>query len=185
MSEENVARYRVPPVRSSPRRTFVQRVNVSFPHLGRLFGAALLRLPLRSRLRRELLARAIRDGAEAYNRRDREVLLATADPDVEFNILGEFAVVDTPDRYHGHEGVRRYFAAIDEAWETARLEPQEVIDFWDRYLVLQRTRNRGRGSGAEVERETGLFLTYSRGMLVRADFYWSRDEALEAAGLSE
>jgi ketosteroid isomerase-like protein len=185
MSQESFVRYRVPPVRSSPRRTFVQRVNVSFPRAGRLFVAALLRLPLRSRLRRELLARAIRDGTEAYNRRDREALFATADPDVEFNQIGQPVGVDTEDRYHGHEGVRRYFAAIDEAWETNRLEPQEVIDFGDRYLVLHRLRNRGRGSGAEVEQEMGLFLTYSRGMLVRADYYWSRDEALEAAGLEE
>ena len=116
------------------------------------------------------MARAIRDGAEAYNRRDREAVFATADPDVEFNQnWSACRRGDTEDRYHGHEGVRRYFAAIDEAWETNRLEPQEVIDFGDRYLVLQRIRNRGRGSGAEVEQEIGLFLTYSRGMLVRAD----------------
>jgi hypothetical protein len=59
-----------------------------------------------------------------------------------------------------------------------------VIDFGDRYL-LGDTRARGRGSGVDVDRATGTLATWSRGMVVRVDFYWSQDDALEAAGLSE
>jgi ketosteroid isomerase-like protein len=185
MSKEDVARYRVPPVRPRSRRTLVEVVPLRLPRLARLLRSALLRLPLHSRLRRELVARGIRDSAEAWNRGDRELFLAAIDPEVEFNVVNRAAGVDLEDRYDGHEGARRYWATIDEAWETIRVEPQEMIDFGDRYLVLQTWRARGRGSGVEVEHDIGLFVTWSRGMSARVDFYWSREEALEAAGLGE
>jgi hypothetical protein len=58
----------------------------------------------------------IRDDAEALNRRDREVVLAAFDPEVELNFFGLPGALDTEDRYHGHEGFIRYWATIDEAW---------------------------------------------------------------------
>jgi ketosteroid isomerase-like protein len=153
--------------------------------VARLWRSACLRLPVGSRLRRELFAQATCDGAEAWNRGDPEAFLALVDRDVEFNIAGQFAGVDTDDRYVGHEGGRRYLAAIDDAWETNRLEPQEVIDFGDRSLVLHRNVARGKGSGVEVEHDIGFFMTYRHEIIVRVDLYWSRQEALEAAGLGE
>jgi hypothetical protein len=77
----------------------------------------------------------------------------------------------------------RFWTAVDEAWAGNRLEPQELIDFGDRYLVLYRNRVRGRGSGIELDADIGLFLTWSSGRLVRLDYYWSQEEALRAAGL--
>jgi ketosteroid isomerase-like protein len=185
MSQENVVRYRVPPVRPSSRRTFIDTLSLRLPRLARVSRSALLRLPLDSRLRRELVARSIRDYSEALNRRDREVLLAAFDRDVELNLFGEVAGLDIEDRYRGHEGFMRYFATIDEAWESNPGEPREVIDFGDRYLILGDSRARGRGSGVEVDHATGTRVTWRRGMVVRVDFYWSQGEALEAAGLSE
>jgi SnoaL-like domain len=147
--------------------------------------SALSRLPSRSRLRRELVARAIRDGAETYNRRDREAFLIPFDPDVEFNVLGQSGGLDFESRSRGHEGFMRFFATIDEAFEDNVIEPREAIDFGDRLLVLYRLRTLGRGSGVKLARDIGLLSTLSRGMIVRVDYYWSRDEALEDAGLRE
>jgi hypothetical protein len=185
MSEENVARYRVLPVRERSRRTLAEHLRVRFPSLARLYSSPLIRLPVTSRLRRELVARGIRDNAEAWNRRDREVFLAPADPEVELNPIGEAVGVDLEDRYRGPEGVMRFSTAVDEAWGSNQLEPQEIIDFGDRYLVLHRNRVRGRGSGIEVDHDIGLFVIWSGGRIVRVDYYWSHAEALEAAGLSE
>jgi ketosteroid isomerase-like protein len=185
MSEENVARYPVPPVRPRSRRTLVERLGLRFPSLVRFSLSGMSWLPPRSRLRRELLARAIRDGAETYTRRDYEAFLIPFDPEVEFNVLGQSGGLDFESRSHGHDGLMRFFATIDEAFEDNVIEPQEAIDFGDRLLALYRLRTLGRGSGVELARDVGLLSTLRRGMIVRVDYYWSRDEALEAAGLSE
>jgi hypothetical protein len=68
------------------------------------------------------MARAIRDGAETYNRRDREAFLVPFDPKVEFNILGQGGGLDFDDRSRGHEGLRRFWGTIDEAFEDNWLE---------------------------------------------------------------
>jgi hypothetical protein len=149
MSRGDVARYRVPPVREHSRRTLAEHLTVRFQALARLYGSALIRLPLDSRLRREMLARGVRDSAEAWNRRDRDAFLAAFDPEAEINFVGG-APVGVEDRYRGREGALRWIATIDEAWESNRLEPQGLIDFGDRFLVLHHNRARGRGSGVEL-----------------------------------
>jgi ketosteroid isomerase-like protein len=158
---------------------------VRLPRLARLYRSALFRLPPDSRPRRELLARAIRDACETWNTGDREAFLAGFDPEIEFNLVGEFGGLDIEDHYHGREGVLRYLAALDDAWQSSRLEPHAVLDFGDRYLALHRLRTRGRGSQVDVEHAIGLLVTWRRGMIVRTDLYWSQDQALEAAGLQD
>ena len=185
MSQENVVRYPVPPLRRRSRRTLVEVLALRLPRFARLYRSALWRLPPRSRLRRELLARIVRDSAEAWNRGDRDVLLAGADPELEFNLFGQLGGVGFEDHYHGREGARRYWATIEAAWEGNRLEPQGVVDFGDRYLALFHNRARKRASGVEVVHPVGLLVTWSKGMVAHASFYWSSDQALEAAGLRE
>jgi ketosteroid isomerase-like protein len=185
MSGENVARYWVPPVRPRSRRTLVQSLALRLPGLARLYRTALWNVPPRSRLRRELLARLIRDFAEAFNRGDRAAFLAGLDPEIDLNLFGQVGGLGFEDHYHGREGVLRYLDALEDAWESNLLEPQGVIDFGDRYLALHNLRARGRGSGAEVVHAIGLIVTWSGGRTVRVDFYWSQDEALEAVGLRE
>jgi hypothetical protein len=96
MSQQNVARYRVPPVREHSGRTLAEHYFVRSPSLARPYASAANRLPVTSRLRRELVARGVRDAAAAWNRRDREAVLTLAGP--EFNPL--------PDR-RGHRGGSR------------------------------------------------------------------------------
>jgi hypothetical protein len=194
VSEEKVARYRVPPVREQSRRTLAEHFFVRFPSLARPYWSAVMRLPVTSRLRRELVARGARDTAAAWNRRDREVLLNLAGPEFNLYPMGGEAIggdleertrADFEERYRGPEGMMRFFTTVDAAWGDNRLEPQEIIDIGDRYLVLFHNRLRGRGSGIEMDADIGLFFTWSMGRLVRVDYYWSQEEALEAAGLQE
>jgi hypothetical protein len=131
------------------------------------------------------MARRTRDGAEAYNRRDYEAFLLPFDPDVEFNVLGQGGGLDFENRSRGYEGLMRFWAVIDEAFEDNWLEPRETIDLGYRVLGLYHLHARGRGSGVELKHDIGLFSTFGRAMVVRVDYYWSQEEALEAAGLSE
>jgi ketosteroid isomerase-like protein len=182
MSQEKVARYRVPKTRSRSSRTFAERLALKLPASVGLYRSALSRLPLRSRLRRELVTRVICDSAAAYNRGDREAFFAVVDPDVEFNHFGEIGGLD---RYHGRELLATFFATIDAAWDVNRLEPQAVIDFGDRYLTFSRIDAWETRSDICFQHPIGFFLTWSGRTVTRADFYWSRDKALEAAGLRE
>jgi hypothetical protein len=70
MSRGNVTRSAIPPVRRRSRRTAYERLGLRFQEVARLLRVAFLRLPPGWRLRRELLARSIRDSMEAFARRD-------------------------------------------------------------------------------------------------------------------
>jgi ketosteroid isomerase-like protein len=87
--------------------------------------------------------------------------------------------------YHGLEGMRRFLAMLEEVWQDYTIEPQEVVDFGDRYVLFARHRPHGRGSGVEVDHQVGLVGTLRGGMVVRFVFYWSATQALEAADLRE
>jgi ketosteroid isomerase-like protein len=144
--------------------------------------AAVVRLPTSSRLRRQILARSIRDNADAYARRDYDAFLVGVDPEI---------VIDTGDAfpesnvYRGLEGMRRFLAMFEEVWQDYVIEPEEIVDFGDRYVLIARHRGHGRGSGAGVDRRVGLVGTFRGGMVVRFVFYGSATQALEAVGLRD
>jgi uncharacterized protein len=93
---------------------------------------------------------------------------------------------DIPDRgeYRGRAGVRSWLEDWGAAWAEWSFEPQEFIDAGERVVVVAHVIAKGRGSGVEVDRQDGLLYTVRNGELVRLDYYNSRDQALEAAGLS-
>jgi ketosteroid isomerase-like protein len=135
-----------------------------------------------SRLRREIVARAIRDNAEAYARRDYDAFMVGFDPEI---------VIDTGDAfpessvYQGLEGMRRFLAMVEEVWQDYAIEPEEVVDVGDRYALVARHRGHGRGSGAGVDTRISLVGTRRRGMVAHVVFYESAAHALEAVGLRE
>jgi ketosteroid isomerase-like protein len=153
---------------------------VRFPKVAERMWAAVLRLPTSSRLRREIFARAIRDNADAYARRDYDAFMVGFDPEI---------VIDTGDAfpesnvYEGLEGMRRFLAMVEEVWQDYVIEPEEVVDVGDRYALVARHRGHGRSSGAGVDTRVGLVGTFRGGMVVRLVFYGSPAQALEAVGL--
>ena len=74
--------------------------------------------------------------------------------------------------------------ALFDAWESYRLEPEEVrqVDE-DRVLALVREVARGRSSGVEVESRWGYVLTVRDGQIVRVEAYRDADRALQAVNL--
>jgi hypothetical protein len=181
--EKKAVRYPIPRVRERPGRTVDERVTLRFPRLARVTRAAIMGLPLGSRLRRAILRRAIAINAAAYNRRDLDAFLSPFDPGMEVRLVGHVDGVDVESRYEGYEGVMEFTGALDEVWEAPRFEPRELIDFGDRYLLLINSRGRGRASGVLGEHSIALLMTWRRGVAARADFYWGQDQALEAVGM--
>jgi ketosteroid isomerase-like protein len=66
-----------------------------------------------------------------------------------------------------------------------RFEIEESFDLGDRVVVVTNHRGKGRASGAPISEQTTQVMTVRESKIVRQDFFASRDEALEAAGLSE
>ena len=118
---------------------------------------------------------------EAMARDDVPAVLDVLDPDIEIQDH------DLPDatEYQGLEGVLAWQADWDSSWENWRWEAEEFIDLGDRVIAVLRTHAKGRGSGVELERLDGAICSVSRGKVSRIDYYGSKAEALEAAGLSE
>jgi len=189
MSEQKIAR-QVVRLRGRRRRTVEERLLLRLPMLLRIQGFLGRRLSPRSRLRRAVVARRVRQGYEALNRGDMEVLYLGNDPGVEWHMAKDEAGVpfggDFDDVYYGAEGLRAWAGKWREAWDEFRLETEEVIDCHDRLVVLLRVRVRGKGSHVEVERPIAQVLTLGRdGRAVRVENFWDRAKALEAVGLRE
>jgi ketosteroid isomerase-like protein len=66
-----------------------------------------------------------------------------------------------------------------------RMEVEEARDWGDRVLVVTHHRATGRASGVPISERTAQVMTLAGGKIVREDFFDSREEAVEAAGLSE
>ena len=95
---------------------------------------------------------------------------------------------DTPDQkgvYQGHAGVRRWLDDWDAAWAEWSIEPEEFIDADDFVVVVVRMHTKGLGSGVELERQDALVYRCRDDKIIRTDYYNSREQALEAAGLEE
>jgi ketosteroid isomerase-like protein len=123
----------------------------------------------------------VRRSYDAYVRGDLESALVAFDPEIEVHDH------DIPEsgEYRGLEGLARWQADWESSWESWRWDPEEFIEAGDRVVAVLRVHARGRKSGVDVEREDGAVWTLREGRCVRLDYYGSRAQALEAAGLSE
>jgi ketosteroid isomerase-like protein len=123
-----------------------------------------------------------RNALESFNRGDIQAALKDMDPKVEWRTP---QILPDAQTYHGHDGVKAWWAMWNDAFVDLRLEPGEFKDLGEgRVLVTVRALGRGRESGAEVNVSFYLLGSGSE-RLERMEFFASEAEALEAAGLSE
>ena len=84
-----------------------------------------------------------------WNSGDRTAPLDLIHPDVEIRTGISEAFQGEP--FRGHEGTRQWLAALDENFETWRIEMDEFIEKGDVVVVLGSVHWRGRGSGVELD----------------------------------
>jgi ketosteroid isomerase-like protein len=123
---------------------------------------------------------------EALNRRDAEAFVAGVSPDVEWETNPE--LVGLGGIYRGRAGVREFFEHLFglETWESIHVEVEEITEASDdRVLVGLLAKARGRGSGVPTELRLWQVFWFAEVLITRRQVFWTRDEALEAAGLSE
>jgi hypothetical protein len=174
-------------VRERSRRTLDQRLSLRFPRLAAASFRLIDRLPPSSRIRQAALWRAARLAVEAYNRRDLDAVTIGWAPELEYYPYREFveAALAEP-RYDGPAGYKAYIEATTDVWGAeVRLEPTELIDMGDRFVMLADMPMRAQGSGIPLAETYAGISTLRNGKLVRVDDFLSHAEALRAAGLEE
>jgi ketosteroid isomerase-like protein len=87
--------------------------------------------------------------------------------------------------YHGHEGVRQFWRDRLSAFREIDFEVEELIDAGDQVLATIREREVGRASGAPVEVTHLAVFTLADGKVTQLQVFDDRQQALEAARLSE
>jgi ketosteroid isomerase-like protein len=87
---------------------------------------------------------------------------------------------------HGKDALRAFLQDWMDTFDEFWIEPVEVIDAGgDVVVALLRYGGHAKLSGIEPEETFGVMFTIRDRKIVRAREYATRDEALEAAGLSE
>jgi ketosteroid isomerase-like protein len=124
--------------------------------------------------------RQIFEAWERDDRRETEALLREGlAPDYEMHPLYLDKV------YRGVEGVWAMWADAREIWEDYRFEREEILDWDDHVVVIGRVLGRGKASGVPINQPLAMLFTFRDDKAVRGRSFTSKQEALEAAGLSE
>jgi ketosteroid isomerase-like protein len=126
---------------------------------------------------------AVRQMLEAFDRRDRAAWLATRD-DKDHEVVTSRYWPEA-DAVRGREAAWEFYVKVAEAFERLPVDAELVDAGADKVLVHWRHDVRGRASGAEVEINYWIVVTFREGRIVRDEWFADRAEALEAAGLSE
>ena len=112
---------------------------------------------------------------DALNSGDIDTLVGLCDEDFGFDMSDR---VFNPAVYQGHDGIRPFYAEVQDVWEVYVWEPEQLIEAGSDVVALLRSTGRGRESGAEVERETAIVWSLRERRLTGLRFYRNRDEAL-------
>ena len=126
----------------------------------------------------------VRQMIDAFNRGDLDASSEHWADNVDYR-----AVEGAPDDHgpiHGKVAMRAYVQDWIDTFDQFTVEPMELIDAGEGQVVgVLRNSGRAKLSGVETDLTFAALYTVRDGKLERGREYWSRDEALEAAGLSE
>jgi ketosteroid isomerase-like protein len=125
----------------------------------------------------------LRGAIDAFNRGEPEAWVAVLAPEFEYTASG--AVVGIGGTYRGAEGFRRFLASFWDVFDQPNAEIRDVIEEGDQVLAAVTFRGRGKQSGITTNWDLWQLWTLRDGKAVRGQTFTSKEEALEAAGLSE
>jgi ketosteroid isomerase-like protein len=118
----------------------------------------------------------VSEGYDGWNRRDFDAMARRLAPDVVWRTAGVFPGLKPI--YHGHDGVRRFWDAMQEAWELIEVRPDRFVEYDDKVLVEIHFHAKGRESGAEVKMDWLHVFTFEDDAVVEVASYRSIEEAL-------
>jgi ketosteroid isomerase-like protein len=125
-----------------------------------------------------------RDALAAFNRGDLDAFLEYWTDDIDYR-----AAEGAPDDHgpiQGKDALRVFMQDWLDTFDDFRVEPVELIEAGeDKVIAVVRISGRAKLSGVETDLTYAELHTLRDGKIARGRQYWTRDEALEAAGLSE
>ena len=125
----------------------------------------------------------VRLGFEAVQRGDLAVFDGMTTPDL---VLVQPPEVPDAKTYEGPDAIAESMEDWPKQWEDFRMDLIEILDAGDEVAVsVTRHRGRGRESGIEMDFEVFYVQRGRDGKLARMEMFFKREQALEAAGLSE
>jgi ketosteroid isomerase-like protein len=126
----------------------------------------------------------LREAAAAFNRGDLDAWLEYLADDIDHRAAE--GAPDDPGPIHGKDAVRAYMRDWLDLFDDFRAEPIELIDAGeDRVIAVTRISGRAKLSGVETDLTFAALYTIRDGKIARGREYWTKEQALEAAGLSE
>ncbi len=121
---------------------------------------------------------------EPYNgpHADVEAFIALCDRQIEFH--STFAAVGGG-VYHGHDGLRRMFRDLNDAWgDEFHIEPEAYFDLGECTIALNVLRARGQHSGAEISLPNASVARWRNDLCVYFKAYARREDAFRDLGVS-
>ena len=128
----------------------------------------------------EITGRAV----EAWNRVELDPFLREWHAECEWRPAFPKGTEGTGSVFRGHDGIRTAWDAVRAAWRVYRLDIDEANQVDDRLVVLGNIYAQGATSGIELESPWGAVVDFRDRKILRAWDWLSRDEALEAVGLT-
>jgi ketosteroid isomerase-like protein len=104
--------------------------------------------------------------------------------DVEWDISG-YPTVDLPTRGSGRDNLRDLFRTYYAGWTSHQAELTELIDAGENVVGVLHEKTGIAESDDFIERDLFNVWTLRDGLIVKWQVFATRDQALEAAGLSE
>ncbi len=127
----------------------------------------------------------VRRGWDAFNRGDLDSWLASywAD-DIDYRAVE--GALDDRGPMHGKDAVRAYLQDWLDTFDDLKVEQAELIDAGENQVIaVLRISGRAKLSGVEADLTYAALYTIRDGKLVRGREYWTKEQALEAAGLRD
>jgi ketosteroid isomerase-like protein len=120
---------------------------------------------------------------EALERGDFDGMMSDLAPSFEYVTTG--AIPGVTGAYRGREGLREFLRWMWDEFDSPRIEVHGLTDAGDQVLASVTLRGRGKQSGIEASWDVWHLWTMQDGKVVHGQAFASREEAFEAAGLSE
>jgi len=120
----------------------------------------------------------IRAGFEAHNRGDVDALVAVYHPEAVFETL----LLGT---HHGNESIRVIYEENQKTMSGYDVVPVELIDAGDKVVAVAQAVGAGQASEIALDEAFAFVFTFKDGLVIREQAFRNKQEAVEAAGLSD
>ena len=125
----------------------------------------------------------VRQAAAALNRGDLDTWVESCADDIDYRAIE--GALDDHGPIHGKDAMRAHVQDWLDTFDDLRIEPVELIDTGEDVIAGTRISGRAKLSGVETDLTYAVLYTIRDGKIARGREYWTKEQALEAAGLSE